>query len=126
MKITDEMVEAAWGTLCKHVDPEGWPTDAEVRFALKAALAAAPACPHIRSSGPPKRATNWCALAAPPQDAPDKLREALALLAEARDFIDTTRVPAYPAGADLADRIDALRAALVGEHAARDGVGTPT
>lgn len=33
---------------------------------------------------------------------------AMALLRECREFIDTTRDPAYPAGADLADRIDAL------------------
>lgn len=34
-----------------------------------------------------------------------------ALLRKAREFIDTTRDPPYPAGADLADRIDAALAA---------------
>lgn len=38
----------------------------------------------------------------------DERDAAMALLRECREFIDTTRDPAYPAGADLADRIDAL------------------
>ena len=33
------------------------------------------------------------------------------ILARCRDFIDTTKAPAYPAGADLADEIDVLLAA---------------
>lgn len=33
------------------------------------------------------------------------------ILVQCREFIDTTLVPAYPAGADLADKIDALLAA---------------
>ena len=40
--------------------------------------------------------------------APENIR---GILARCRDFIDTTKVPAYPAGADLADEIDALLAA---------------
>lgn len=67
---TDEMVEVALAAYydgnCSWSDEDmNW-----MRAALEAAQAAAPACPHIRSSGPPKRATNWCALAAAPQPEP--------------------------------------------------------
>ena len=40
--------------------------------------------------------------------APENIR---GILARCRDFIDTTKAPAYPAGADLADEIDVLLAA---------------
>ncbi|WP_198314704.1 MULTISPECIES: hypothetical protein [unclassified Acidovorax] len=40
--------------------------------------------------------------------APENIR---GILARCRDFIDTTKAPAYPAGVDLADEIDALLAA---------------
>ncbi len=40
--------------------------------------------------------------------APENIRS---ILARCRDFIDTTKAPAYPAGADLADEIDVLLAA---------------
>lgn len=42
------------------------------------------------------------------QPAPENIRS---ILARCRDFIDTAKAPAYPAGADLADEIDALLAA---------------
>ena len=42
------------------------------------------------------------------QAAPENIRS---ILARCRDFIDTTKAPAYPAGADLADEIDVLLAA---------------
>ena len=42
------------------------------------------------------------------QAAPENIR---GILARCRDFIDTTKAPAYPAGADLADEIDVLLAA---------------
>ena len=48
------------------------------------------------------------ATAAPAQPAPENIR---GILARCRDFIDTTKAPAYPAGADLADEIDVLLAA---------------
>ncbi|AEI71165.1 hypothetical protein [EBPR siphovirus 1] len=40
--------------------------------------------------------------------APENIRS---ILVRCRDFIDTTQVPAYPVGADLADEIDVLLAA---------------
>ena len=40
--------------------------------------------------------------------APENIR---GILARCRDFIDTTKVPAYPSGADLSNEIDALLAA---------------
>lgn len=40
--VTNKMIDAAWGTLCKTVDPEGWPNEVEMRAAIEAALAAAP------------------------------------------------------------------------------------
>ena len=43
-----------------------------------------------------------------PQPAPESIRS---ILIRCREFIDTTKVPAYPAGADLADEIDVLLAA---------------
>lgn len=42
------------------------------------------------------------------QTAPEDIRS---ILVRCREFIDTTKIPAYPAGADLADEIDALLAA---------------
>lgn len=42
-----------------------------------------------------------------PQPAPESIRS---ILVRCREFIDTTKVPAYPAGADLADEIDVLLA----------------
>ena len=42
-----------------------------------------------------------------PQPAPESTRS---ILVRCREFIDTTKVPAYPAGADLADEIDVLLA----------------
>ena len=47
----------------------------------------------------------------PTSDAVDLPENIRGILARCRDFIDTTKVPAYPAGADLADEIDALLAA---------------
>ena len=44
----------------------------------------------------------------PPQEVSETLRS---ILIRCREFIDTTKVPAYPAGADLADEIDVLLAA---------------
>ena len=46
--------------------------------------------------------------------APENIR---GILARCRDFIDTTKVPAYPSGADLSDEIDALLAAPQPSHA---------
>ena len=43
-----------------------------------------------------------------PQPAPESIRS---ILVRCREFIDTTKVPAYPSGADLADEIDVLLAA---------------
>ena len=40
--------------------------------------------------------------------APEDIRS---ILVRCREFIDTTKIPAYPAGADLADEIDVLLAA---------------
>lgn len=45
---------------------------------------------------------------AAPQPAPESIRS---ILIRCREVIDTTKVPAYPAGADLADEIDVLLAA---------------
>lgn len=68
MKITYEMVEAACAVFVRAYEPDRVPHSSDlIRSAIEAALAAAPACPHIRSSGPPERATNWCALAAAPR-----------------------------------------------------------
>ena len=71
MRVTDEMVEAACAVFVRAYEPDRVPHSSDlIRSAIEAALAAAPACPHIRSSGPPERATNWCALAAAPQAEP--------------------------------------------------------
>jgi hypothetical protein len=56
------------------------------------------------------------ATAAQAQPAPENIR---GILARCRDFIDTTKAPAYPAGADLADEIDVLLAAPPPSHAAQ-------
>lgn len=42
MTVTDDMVAAAASVLRADIEPAAWPTDDEVRFALEAALAAAP------------------------------------------------------------------------------------
>ena len=47
------------------------------------------------------------AMGSAPQPAPESIRS---ILVRCREFIDTTKVPAYPAGADLADEIDVLLA----------------
>lgn len=49
------------------------------------------------------------------QAAPENI---LGIMTQCREFIDTTLVPAYPAGADLADKIDALLAAQAAPAAA--------
>jgi hypothetical protein len=89
----------AW--MFAHLPPYTKPWDGHTTKAKYAAIAAS-----IRARG--EAATELRRLHAEVE----RLREAIALLKEARDFIDTTRKPRYPAGADLADRIDALRAAL--------------
>lgn len=73
MRITDEMVEAA----CAALYPEAWRKSyydhqraaarADMRDALEAALAAAPPCKYIRSTG---EGTHHCALAAAPHGEP--------------------------------------------------------
>ena len=49
--------------------------------------------------------------------APEDIRS---ILVRCREFIDTTKIPAYPAGADLADEIDALLAAQAAPAAQGD------
>jgi hypothetical protein len=53
-------------------------------------------------------ATHALRMQAAPKAAPESIRS---ILIRCREFIDTTKVPAYPAGADLADEIDVLLAA---------------
>ena len=55
---------------------------------------------------------------AAPQPAPESIRS---ILVRCREFIDTTKVPAYPSGADLADEIDVLLAAQPAAEASRFG-----
>lgn len=47
MKVTSEMVSAALLSLRRTIEREAWPTVGEVRAALEAAIAAAPAAPTV-------------------------------------------------------------------------------
>jgi len=112
-------VIAAWDAHGTPIALRGWIDILRERLAETPAPAAPqqaePVCPHIRSSGPADRATNWCALNDPPAPQPpalpDAAREAMrqaldALLEPAFDLIDDT-------AAQKCDRaINALRAAL--------------
>jgi hypothetical protein len=64
MVVTDEMVLNAVRACVNAARDRKSPGD-QMRAALEAAIAVAPSCPHIRSSGTGEYATNWCALNGP-------------------------------------------------------------
>lgn len=93
MTVTDEMVEAACRVWHDQFDADGLTNLIAMRAALEAALAAAPACPHIRSTG---EGTHYCALAAAPQGEPvGHLHSTGDFCAERVVTSDTWPVPLY-------------------------------
>lgn len=101
MRVTDKMIDAARDAVRQVFGDAFTPSGLLTRTALEAALAAAPSCKYIRSTG---EGTHHCALAAAPND---KLREAARMALEALGQDN-------PAGRTAT--ITALRKALEGEE----------
>ena len=108
MRVTDEMVKAASNAVRRVTGGAFTPSGLLLREAIEAALAAAPPCEYIRSTG---EGTHHCALATAPDD---KLREAARNALKAWDTYGTAEC--------LRGWIDIMRAALGGSEVTRDDI----